>query len=245
MIVGLFNREKAISLVVWYYSQFLDIFEVYVRLELEEGMEIIPSNVVFPILNHTSLLDPIITPIVGERPYRGILNWEFCAIPIIGWLSAFCSFVIVRQLPKLARRKIDKTAVEFLRNGGSVCSTIEGKRSEDGSLSKYKKGPVVMAIKAQVSICPMVIFGSRAVMPHGSAVIKKGNILVKMLKPIPTIGFSYEDRNMIVDRLETIAEMELGLIPKVPLAPLKPLERAMSETTIPDQSIAASDGAEN
>ena len=233
LLTSLSGRERAISLTVWYYEKVLSIFGVSVRLELEEGLEEKPEGAVFPILNHVSLLDPILSPIVGHRPFRGVVNFEFTLMPFVGWLSLFSSFVLFRQMPSQSRKTIER-AVSFIKKGGNVCSTIEGVRSKDGTLSPFKKGPIVMAIKAQAPISPLVMYGSREVLPYGSAYIRPGKVLIKMLKPISTVGFDYEDRDQFVEYLEQVARMELGLIEKRELEPLVPGK--LSSTSIPKRN---------
>lgn len=233
LLTSLTGRERAISLTVWYYEKVLAIFGVSVRLEMEEGLEKKPEGAVFPILNHVSLLDPILSPIVGHRPFRGVVNFEFTLMPFVGWFSLFSSFVVFRQLPNQSRKTIER-AVSFIKKGGNVCSTIEGVRSKDGTLNPFKKGPIVMAIKAQAPISPLLMFGSKEVLPYGSAYIRPGEVVMKMLKPISTVGFDYDDRDQFVERLECIARMELGLMEKRELKPLVPLK--LSETTIPKRS---------
>lgn len=231
ILTRLTGKERAISLNVWYFEKLLEIFQVSVNLQLEEGMEK-PNGAVFPILNHVSLLDPILSPIVGHRPFRGVVNFEFILFPFVGWFSFISSFVVFRQMPSQSRKTIER-AVRFLEEGGNVCSTIEGVRSKDGNLNPFKKGPIVMAIKSQRPLSPLIMHGSREVLPYGSAVIRPGIVTIKMLKPISTIGFSYDDRDQFVERLETIARMELGIIPKTKLQDLVPLH--LSEVQIPER----------
>ena len=232
LLSSIAGRERAISMTVWYYEKVLAIFGVSVSLEMEEGLEKKPEGAVFPILNHVSLLDPILSPIVGHRPFRGVVNFEFTLMPFVGWFSLFSSFVVFRQLPNQSRKTIER-AVSFIKEGGNVCSTIEGVRSKDGSLSPFKKGPIVMAIKAQAPISPLLMLGSKEVLPYGSAYIRSGEVVMKMLKPISTIGFDYDDRDQFVDYLEQVARMELGLIPREKLEPLVPGK--LSGTSIPDR----------
>jgi 1-acyl-sn-glycerol-3-phosphate acyltransferase len=66
--------------------------------------------------------------------------------------------VIIRHLPNQAKKKFKK-AESFLRKGGLVYLSIEGKRSFDGSLSPYKKGPALLAIQANAKIFPVIILG--------------------------------------------------------------------------------------
>ena len=84
--------------------------------------------------------------------------------------------------------------------------SIEGKRSRNGKLSEYKKGPVVMAIKSQSDIVPFIIGGSYESLPYRSLYTKPGEIRIRILSPIPTKGLTYKHRDELIDRLRAIAQ---------------------------------------
>ena len=96
---------------------------------------------------------------------------------------------------------------EQLRQGGIIVGlTAEGRRSEDGRLGPYKKGPVVMAITSQAPIHPVYIAGSRDCMAPGSWKIRPGKVTMRYLVPISTTGMTYEDRNVLLQRLRVVGE---------------------------------------
>ena len=88
--------------------------------------------------------------------------------------------------------------------------SIEGRRSKDGSLSPYKKGPVILAIQAQAKIVPVLIHGAGNCLPHGKWRIRPGKVTIRFLEVISTDNMQYEDRDKLVSTLRTLAEKELG-----------------------------------
>ncbi len=147
--------------------------------------------------------------LIPIQPLKGIINFEFALYPVIGWLAALISFTIVRQWPSQAKRTLNRAGA-YLRAGGNILISIEGKRSRDGRINEYKKGPVVMAVNNQSNIIPVVIYGSRGCLPFGSLRPRPGTLKVRFLQPISTRGFSYEDRNTLRERLRQVAR-EAGL----------------------------------
>jgi len=83
--------------------------------------------------------------------------------------------------------------------------SIEGRRSKDGNLNEYKKGPVVMAINNQSDIVPMIIEGTYQALPYRSLYIQPGNIKMRFLEPISTEGKTYEDRDYLINQLLSLA----------------------------------------
>jgi 1-acyl-sn-glycerol-3-phosphate acyltransferase len=92
-------------------------------------------------------------------------------------------------------------ATESLRRGQSFLIYPEGTRSPDGRLQTFKKGAVVMAIKAEVPIVPVVCSGAHRVMRKRSLKIYPGEILVEFLDPIDPSKYSFEQRDELNDKV--------------------------------------------
>jgi 1-acyl-sn-glycerol-3-phosphate acyltransferase len=89
---------------------------------------------------------------------------------------------------------LDK-AIASLKGGQSFLIYPEGTRSPDGRLQDFKKGAVVMAIRAGVPIVPVACSGAHRVMEKRSFKIHPGEILVEFLAPIYPAGYAYEQRD--------------------------------------------------
>jgi 1-acyl-sn-glycerol-3-phosphate acyltransferase len=68
-------------------------------------------------------------------------------------------------------------------------------------LQEFKKGAVVMAIKAGVPIVPIACSGAYRVMKKRSLKIYPGEILVEFLEPIDASAFGYEQRDQLNRRV--------------------------------------------
>lgn len=208
LLVGLINRSAAWFIVVCWGRFFLKLFGVEVVVDYENQNFEFSSGGVVVGLTQQSLLDPIIGQVIAPRVFMSIWNIEFALIPFIGWISWIFGWVIVRQLPKQSKRKLEKAA-SYLRKGGFVYLSIEGKRSKNRSLSPYKKGPVVLAIQANTKIIPVILHDSYNCLPYGEWKIRPGKVTVKILNEISTDGMRYEERDLLVDRLHKLAEREI------------------------------------
>ena len=210
ILVGLISRSAAWLIIVNWGRIFLKMFRVEVIVEYENQDFDTSSGGVVVGLTQQSLIDPIIGQIIAPSVFMSIWNIEFALIPFIGWISWIFGWVIIRQLPKQSKRKIKK-AESYLRKGGLVYLSIEGKRSINGSLGSYKKGPAVLAIQANAKIIPVIIHGSYRCLPYGEWKIRPGKVKVKILNEISTEGMKYEDRDLLVGNLRKLAEQELLL----------------------------------
>jgi len=165
------------------------------------GRERIPATACLFIANHTSSADA--PAVVGAIPRRVaiLLKESLFQWPIAGQAFTLAGFIPVnRKIHESAIASVEK-ATASLRAGQSFLIYPEGTRSPDGRLQEFKKGAVVMAIKASVPIVPMVCSGAHRVMPKRSLVIHPGEIVVEFLEPIEATGYSFEQRDELNDRV--------------------------------------------
>jgi 1-acyl-sn-glycerol-3-phosphate acyltransferase len=97
---------------------------------------------------------------------------------------------------------------QAIREGHNFGISIEGRRSPDGQLSPYKKGPAVIAIEAQCDIVPFMSHGEWRLWPHGDWRVRPGRIHGVVYPAISTRGMQYSDRGELVAQLRELAERE-------------------------------------
>src|ERR1700675_4628617 len=159
------------------------------------GTERIPSGTCLFVANHTSSADA--PAVVGAIPRRIaiLLKQSLFRYPIVGQAFHLAHFIPVdRSNQESAIASLEK-AIEAMRGGQSFLIYPEGTRSPDGRLQEFKKGAVVMAIKAGVPIVPIACSGAHRIMRKRSLEIHPGEILVEFLEPIDAALFSFERRD--------------------------------------------------
>src|SRR5881398_182785 len=173
---------------------------VGVRVKVS-GLERIPSGACLFAANHTSSADA--PAVVGAIPRRIaiLLKKSLFAYPIVGQAFWAAQFIPVNRSARDAAIASVEKAAEALKSGQSFLIYPEGTRSPDGRLQEFKKGAVMMAIKAGVPIVPMVCAGAHRVMEKHSLVIHPGEIVVEFLEPIDASKYSLEERDILNERL--------------------------------------------
>ena len=164
-----------------------------------QGMERIPPGVCLFVANHTSSVDA--PAVVGAIPRRiaVLLKQSLFRWPIVGQAFRSAHFIPVnRSAHESAVASVEK-ATEAMRAGQSFLIYPEGTRSPDGRLQRFKKGAVVMAIKAGVPIVPMVCSGAHRVMEKRSLIIRPGEIVIEFLPPIDAAKYSPDERDVLND----------------------------------------------
>ena len=166
---------------------------VGVRVRVK-GTERIPPGTCLFVANHTSSADaPAVVNAIPRR-IAILLKKSLFKWPIVGQAFALAHFIPVeRSRHESAIRSLEK-ATGAMREGQSFLIYPEGTRSPDGRLQEFKKGAVVMAIKAGVPIVPVACSGAHRVMEKRSLVIHPGEILVEFLEPIDASRYTFERR---------------------------------------------------
>jgi 1-acyl-sn-glycerol-3-phosphate acyltransferase len=173
---------------------------VGVRVQVS-GLERIPPEACLFVANHTSSADA--PAVVGAIPRRIaiLLKKSLFNYPVVGQAFTLAHFIPVERGDHESAVASLEKATEAIRGGQSFLVYPEGTRSPDGRLQEFKRGAVVMAIKAGVRIVPMVCAGAHKVMEKRSLVIRPGVIAVEFLQPIDTSGYSFEQREELNQRV--------------------------------------------
>jgi 1-acyl-sn-glycerol-3-phosphate acyltransferase len=132
--------------------------------------------------------------------------------PIAGQAFTLAGFIPVNRGDRDSAIASVEKATASLRRGQSFLIYPEGTRSPDGRLQDFKKGAVVMAIKAGVPIVPVACSGAHRVMRKHSLKIYPGEILVEFLEPIDSSKYSFDERDALNDRVHDA--MAAGLPPE-------------------------------
>lgn len=169
---------------------------VGVRVRVK-GIERIPQGVCLFAANHTSSADA--PAIVGAIPRRVavLLKESLFQWPIVGQAFRSAHFIPVNRGARDSAIASVEKATEAMKAGQSFLIYPEGTRSPDGRLQEFKKGAVMMAIKAGVPIVPMICSGAHRIMEKRSLVIHPGEIVVEFLEPIDASQYSLEERDIL------------------------------------------------
>jgi 1-acyl-sn-glycerol-3-phosphate acyltransferase len=173
---------------------------VGVRVRVE-GKAKIPEGVSLFVANHTSSADA--PAVVGAIPRRiaVLLKESLFKWPIVGQAFKLAHFIPVNRKDRESAISSVEKAAEAMRAGQSFLIYPEGTRSPDGRLQEFKKGAVVLAIKAGVPVVPVLCSGAQRVMAKHSMVIRPGEILVEFLDPIDASKYSWEERDILNQRV--------------------------------------------
>lgn len=159
------------------------------------------------VSNHQSMVD-ILAVFATYLPYRWVSKRENFYAPFLGWTMWLNGYVPLKRghLPSI-RRMLRRCQSE-LGAGNSLFVFPEGTRSDDGELKEFFRGAFWLATRYRVPIVPVLIEGTRDILPKGTTLIRPQKVLVRVLPPIDAQPFGHDDRSL---RAAVHAAMVAGL----------------------------------
>jgi 1-acyl-sn-glycerol-3-phosphate acyltransferase len=143
--------------------------------------------------NHVSNLDPPIQiPLIPKRS-SVMVKKELFDVPILGRSMRMGSMVPVDRGNRDAGIEAVRAAKAVVEAGLNMTIYVEGKRSFDGRLLPFKKGPFYLAAECGVPVIPVTIVGTHYTMPKARFAIKPGLVKVIFHSPIEPKDFGSRD----------------------------------------------------
>jgi 1-acyl-sn-glycerol-3-phosphate acyltransferase len=178
-----------------------------VRVEVVGREKLDPSRAYIFMSNHASNLDPPIQIPLIPRRTSVMVKKELFKTPILGSAMRMGSLVPVDRGNRDAGIEAVTAAKAVIDQGISMTIYVEGKRSLDGKLLPFKKGPFYLAMACGVPVVPMTIVGTHEAMPKKRFAIKPG--LVKVIFHPPIEPQDFGDRDSLMEKVR--ATIESGL----------------------------------
>lgn len=178
----------------------LAVSGVKVRVEGLDGID--PSGSYVFIANHLSYMDTPVALAHIPVQFRFLAKRGLFQIPFLGQhLSRAGHIPVPREDPRAAVKTMQLAAEVIQQKKISLLIFPEGGRSHDGILRPFKEGGAYIAIKAGVPLVPLVMIGTRKVLPYGAGIVESGEVTLRILKPIDTRNLTLKDRATVTNQL--------------------------------------------
>ncbi len=161
------------------------------------------------LCNHQSTLDILVCSGYFPQDFLFFSKKEVYYLPLIGSLMKKMNYISVdRKNPKSAARSIIQ-AIQKIKDNNRVLIFPEGSRnSHPKELMPFKPGSMLIARQGKVPIVPMIIYGTREVLPHDHWYMMPGKIVLQIMEPIfadnkmhPSSAASVAEEDAILENL--------------------------------------------
>jgi 1-acyl-sn-glycerol-3-phosphate acyltransferase len=192
-------------MAMWGKAMGVRLAGVRVRAEGLEKLD--PSKTYIFMSNHTSNLDPpVLLPLIPKRT-SVMAKKELFRYPILGETMRIGQLVPVDRGNREAGIAAVRAAAEVIRQGVNMTIYVEGRRSFDGRLMPFKKGPFYLAVECGVPVVPVTIVGTHEIMPKAHFNITPGVARVIFHDPIDPKDFG--NRECLMEKVWNVINNDL------------------------------------
>ena len=175
-----------------------------VRVTVKGQANLLPGRSTIYMANHQSNYDIPVLMAALPVQFRWLAKEELFKIPIFGRGMRGCGYISIDRSNRKRAFASLKEAARKIREGVSVLIFPEGTRSTDGQIRTFKKGGFVLSVDAGVPIVPVVIYGTRSIMPKGRLLIQTRPVRMDILEPIETSAFTRKTKDDLMEKVRSI-----------------------------------------
>jgi 1-acyl-sn-glycerol-3-phosphate acyltransferase len=172
------------------------LFLAGIRLEADLSALDPEATYVF-MANHQSNMDiPILFAALSGYNFRFLAKESLFAIPLFGPAMRRVGHVAIDRANRRKAMASIKEATDLVARGVGLLIFPEGTRSMDYSrLQEFKTGGMIVALKCQAQVAPIIVSGSGAILPKHARRPRPGIVRLRALPP-----FDPADRYTLSER---------------------------------------------
>ncbi|HEY9629636.1 MAG TPA: lysophospholipid acyltransferase family protein [Coleofasciculaceae cyanobacterium] len=175
------QREPFISLALYHLFKWAvvsPVLHTYLRGRIY-GVEHVPrTGALIVVANHASDFDPPIVSNCVGRPVSYMAKEELFQVPVLSQaIRLYGAYPVKRGA---ADRSAIRAALQQLEEGWAVGIFLQGTRTADARISDPKLGAALIAAKAQVSLLPVSLWGTQAIMSKGTKLPHAAPVTVRI-----------------------------------------------------------------
>ena len=208
-IIGKINKKakdySSLRIVQWGFSVILKLSGLKLTIK---GKENIPDEPALFVANHRSYFDILIMYVQCERLTGFVAKDSIEKIPSLRvWMRYLYCLFLKRDDPR-AGMKMILQAIEYIKQGVSICIFPEGTRNkgEELSLLPFKEGSFKIATKAGCPIVPVSINNSAEIFENHVPKLRKTHVILEYGMPIYPKELSREEQKGIGAKCQEIIE---------------------------------------
>ena len=208
-IIGKFNKNlsdyQSLRLVQWAFNVILKISGVEVTVIGEEN---VPDEPVLFIGNHRSYFDILLTYSRCKRLTGYVAKKEMLRYPLLrDWMKRLYCLFLDRENPKEGLKTILQ-AIDYEKNGISICIFPEGTRNDGEELSMlpFHNGSFKIAEKSGCAIVPMSLNNTVSIFEAHLTFIRKTHVVLEYGKPIYMKDMDKETKKHIGEYCQNIIQ---------------------------------------
>jgi|LSQX01.1.fsa_nt_gb 1-acyl-sn-glycerol-3-phosphate acyltransferase len=201
LLVLPFDRNRTIVHWLLVYKSLIISYLIPVwKIKIEGREKAVKGQTYVIISNHQSILDILLLNCLRYR-FKWISKIENMKVPVLGWYLRMAGYITIDRGNRESRDKMMAEALDCLGKAISIMIFPEGTRSPDGETGFFKRGAFELAISAQTAVLPVLIAGTRDILPkHGLRFGGRKRVMIRVLDPVPPESFGTDDCDELAEK---------------------------------------------
>ena len=208
-IISKFNKKasdyQCLRMVQWAFNCMLKMSGVEVTVIGEEN---VPDEPVLYIGNHRSFFDILLTYTRCKGLTGYVSKKEMYKFPLLrDWMKRLYCLFLDRENQREGLKTILQ-AIDYVKNGISICIFPEGTRNkgEELSMLPFHAGSFKIAEKSGCAIIPMSMNNTSEIFENHFPKIKKTHVILEYGKPIYMKDMDREEKKHIAEYCQNIIQ---------------------------------------
>jgi 1-acyl-sn-glycerol-3-phosphate acyltransferase len=205
-----FNKNLPLIRILYcFFSRLYIIFSPFWKIRVNGKNKFQRNKVYVVIANHQSMLDIIVIHHL-YREYSWVSKAENFSYPFLGWLMRISGDIKLERDNPQSFARLVRNCNRKLVSGCSIIIFPEGTRTPDGEIQRFKEGAFRIAQLSKIGILPVVLDGTREVLPKKGILMKPSSrFIISVMDEIPYESFKDENPRLLADRLRGLMSDEL------------------------------------
>lgn len=178
LLPGIARRRRWITRIAK-----LPFFVAGVRVSVE-GMAHLPASNCVAVANHASYVDGVVLQAFLPPRFSYVIKGEMQHVPVVGFLLRRIGAHFVDRYTVGRSARDARTLLRAADNGDSLAFFPEGTFLQKPGLGAFRGGAFAAAVRSQVPIVPVVIRGSRQLLPPARPLPAHTALKIDILEPI-------------------------------------------------------------
>jgi len=164
------------------------------------------------VVNHASALDLLLGLAMVPIGACAIAKKEMARVPFLGQAYLLSGHLLIDRSDKSRTiAAMDEVARQMQAHRLGAWIWPEGTRSPDGTLKRFKKGFVHLALATRLPVVPIVILDAPARWPARTLDFRPGTLHVQVLDPIDTSRWR---QDQVAEHAEAVRQVIAGRLPE-------------------------------
>jgi 1-acyl-sn-glycerol-3-phosphate acyltransferase len=148
------------------------------------GLENLPEGGCVVVANHASYVDGVLLKGFLPARFSFVIKGEMRDIPVAHFLMRRSGARFVERFKSSESSRDARQIVKAAREGQSLGFFPEGTFLEEPGIGRFRAGAFMAAIKGDMPVVPVAIFGTRRLLGSGQVLPRPGPVRFDILPPI-------------------------------------------------------------